>query len=116
MTAERCTCFVYYRVPEQDAARLDAAFREMRDRLQAPAERPIGGMAGPVVTLSRRLDPTSGDRSRGATTWLEIHEFDGNAIAGREAVDRWIESHAVAAGVAALAVDGRRVEWFVACA
>ena len=69
-----------------------------------------------MVTLSRRLDPTSGDRARGATTWLESHAFDERAIADREAIDRWMETHAVAAGVTALAVDGRRVEWFVTCA
>jgi hypothetical protein len=116
VTAARCTCFVYYRVPEQDAALLHTAFRELRDRLQAPGERPVGGLAGPVVTLARRLDPTSADRGRDATTWLESHEFDERAIADRQAVDRWIETQAVAAGVAALAVDGRRVEWFVTCA
>ena len=109
--------YVYYRVRKQDEATLRAAFARMLALFDRTTSRPPRLEAVPVITLARRLDTSANDAAHDAATWLETHVLRCAAsVAGRDDVDPWLESIAAEAGLDAVALDGRRIEWFVPCA
>ena len=109
--------YVYYRVRNCDEAELRAAFTRMLALSTGLASRPPCLEAVPVITLARRLDSSAADAVHDAATWLETYFLRCEAtVAGRDDVDPWLESMAAEAGLDAVALDGRRIEWFVPCA
>ncbi|MGE0314946.1 MAG: DUF4936 family protein [Lautropia sp.] len=100
------TLFVYYRVDALHGERLIGCFARQRD-----------AMDGVDASLARRCDPSVRDRRDDVRTWMETYRFDAVApVDDLSALQARVESAALASGLAALALDGRRHEWFERCA
>lgn len=85
--------YVYYKVPEAQAARLEPLVRAMQAHL---AEKGVPGQ------LKRRPESKNG-----LQTWMEVYAQAGESAAAL------VEEHALASGMAGLIDGPRRAEVFV---